>query len=110
MELEVNTGFLVTSKPRHMTAVVHEFATLRAFEAVFWPRMAVSGPNQRRFGRAPPNLAWLPRAANRELGAQTPELGRLCVNAKMARVEQNPKRWHGDVCKMERRNACLTAC
>ena len=46
------------------------------FVGYFWRKIAVFGPNLRRFGRAPPDLAPPPRAATGEFLAQNLDLAR----------------------------------
>ena len=57
----------------------HRFPSFGRFARVwglFWAKMAVFGPKQRRFGRAPPELAPPPSAVTGEFLAQNLDLAR----------------------------------
>ena len=91
MELKGNKGLFDTGKSSRTWGVPTlslRLDVLPEFRGCFGRKMGVFGPNLRRFG-APPHLAPSPWAATGELGAQTLDLGRPCVNAEdgQSRVE-----------------------
>ena len=79
MELEGNKGLFVTGESRrtcNVATVCLRLAVLAGFRGRFGPKKAVLGHKMRSFGRAPPDLAPLPRGATGEFLAQNLDLVR----------------------------------
>ena len=79
MELEGNKGLFVKGQLRRawgVATVCCHLPVLTEFQGRFGPKKAVLGHKMRSFGRAPPDLAPLPRGATGELLAQNLDLAR----------------------------------
>ena len=79
MELEGNKEVFVMGQSRRtwsVPAVYLRLAVLSGFGCRFGPEKAVLGHKMRNFGRAPPDLAPLPRGATGEFLAENLDLAR----------------------------------
>ena len=79
MELKGTRGLFDTVKASLTCSVATVSLCLRVspgFGGYFGQKMAVFGPKQRRFGRAPPDLVPPPRAATGDFLAQNLDLAR----------------------------------
>ena len=109
MELEGIKRRMDTRKSRRtrsVPTVLLCLAALNRFQGCFAQKMAGFGPKKRTFGTAPPDLAG-------ELGAQTLDLGRPCVDAEdgWSRVEPKALGWsNGQNGKEKRLLLVVVAC
>ena len=79
MELKGTKGLFDTvksSRTCNVASFLLHLGVSPGFGGFFLAKMAVFGPKQRRFGRAPPDLAPPPRAAIGEFSAQNLDLTR----------------------------------